>query len=206
MSNQTAGYQDLKALWKDGLREEFSRTAIAFLILVLLAFLACTVSPDLRNTAVDQIMGIFSTKNLMTESGKISFLALFANNLQACIFVMLYGLLPYIKLPALGLGLNAGVLGVLMSLSFSEGTVLPFFVGIIPHGIIELPALLLAFSMGLYVCGQMTRRCKKDSDALCLTANLVLISRLLFLILIPMLVIAAMIEAWVTPALLLLFS
>lgn len=206
MMNGASGYQDLKALWKDGLQEEFFRAAIAFLILVLLAFLACTISPDLRNTIVSQIMQLFSMKELMTDTGRISFLALFANNLQACIFTMLYGLLPYIKLPALALGMNAGILGVLLSLSLAEGNVLLFFVGILPHGVFELPALILAFSMGLYVCGQMTRRCKKDKNALSFTANLVLISRLLFLILVPLLVIAAMVEAWVTPALLLLFS
>ena len=71
-----------------------------------------------------------------------------------------------------------------------------------PHGIFELPALVLAFSMGLYVCGQVTRRCRHDETALPLWDCVPLMSWLLLLVLIPLLAVAAAMEAYVTPLLL----
>ena len=70
----------------------------------------------------------------------------------------------------------------------------------------ELPCLVLAFGMGLYVCEQMTRRCRGDKTARSLVDCLVCTSHFLFLALLPLLFLAAMLEAWVTPALLLLFQ
>ena len=33
-----------------------------------------------------------------------------------------------------------------------------FFVGILPHGILELPALLASFALGLYLCWVLTAK------------------------------------------------
>ena len=68
-----------------------------------------------------------------------------------------------------------------------------------PHGIFELPALILAFATGLYVCGQVTRLCRRDKEALHVWDCLLLMSRVLFLALLPLLAAAAVVEAYVTP-------
>lgn len=198
--------QEWKAFWEDGLGSEIHRSAIAFCILIVLFFAANLLLPELRQWAMDQILSIMMGKDLTTPSGNLSFLALFVNNMQACIFTMLYGLLPYLRLPAMALGINAGLIGVLAASSIAEGKSLLFLVSIVPHGLFELPALILAFGMGLYVCGQMTQRCKKDKSAHSLLDCLVLISRFLFLVLVPLLLVAALVEAWVTPLLMLLFQ
>ena len=74
-----------------------------------------------------------------------------------------------------------------------------YFIGILPHGIFELPALILAFATGLYVCGQVTRLCRRDKEALHVWDCLLLMSRVLFLALLPLLAAAAVVEAYVTP-------
>ncbi len=198
--------KELKALWEGGLGSEIYRSALAFVILIFITLAANLLFPELREWAVSQIIAVMTSKELTTPSGNISFLALFVNNMQACIFTMLYGLLPYLRLPAMALGINASLLGVMAASSIADGKFLLFLVGIVPHGLFELPALILAFAMGLYVCGQMTRRCKKDQNTHSLLDCLALISRFLFLVLVPLLFVAALIEAWCTPMLLLLFQ
>ena len=66
-------------------------------------------------------------------------------------------------------------------------------------GALTLAALILAFSMGLYICGHLTRRCRRDPAALPLGACLGLAARLLVFLLLPLLILAALTEAYVTP-------
>ena len=198
--------KELKELWGNGLDQEVRRSAIAFFLVMLIICIAALLLPELREHAMDRIFALMTGKDLMTPEGDISFLALFSNNMTACIFVMLYGLLPFVRLSALELGLNAALMGVLAAYSITEGTLLAFVMGVVPHGIFELPALFLAFGMGLFVCGQLTRRCKKDKSAYSLLDCLTLTSKLLFLVLVPLLLLAAAVEAWITPAVMMLFQ
>ncbi len=203
---ESSAYKEWKAVWDSGLDAEVRRCTWSFLILVVIALVVHLLFPQLRERAVSQIITLMTGKELTTASGHISFLALFVNNVQACALIMLYGLLPYIRLTAIPLGLNTALIGVLAANSVARGELLMFLTGILPHGIFELPALVLAFAMSLFVCGQVSRRCKKDQSALSTLNCIALISRFLFLVLVPLLFIAALIEAWVTPALLLLFQ
>ena len=120
---------------------------------------------------------------------------------------MAYGLIPFIQLPALALGVNAMVIGVMAAWYLTEGySMLGFLASILPHGLLEFPALILAFAMGLFVCGQLTRRLfRKDESALHVWDCLVLMSRMLLLVLFPLLAGAALIEAYITPAIASLF-
>lgn len=178
---------------------EIRRTSIAFCLLLFLSFLVFFFLPELREKAIGDITEMFMQKELVTPEGQISFLGLFFNNAQACLMAMLWGLIPYVFLPSLPLGINAVLLGIMAAHAVHMHKTVFFLMGILPHGIFEIPAMILSFAMGLYVCGQMTRRCKKDKNAISFTENLVLISRFFFLILIPILIIAAALETWVTP-------
>lgn len=204
--NTTPAKKELKALWNSGFSSEVHRSAIAFLLLIGVSLIACLFLPELREKAIGQIFDLMAGKDLMTPDGRISFFALFANNMQACIITMLYGLIPFAYLVALPMGINAILLGVLAADAVANGSLSTFLLAILPHGIVELPALVLAFAMSAYVCGQMTRRCRKDKTAHSLLECMVLISRFLFIVLIPMLLAAALLEAWVTPMLLMLFQ
>ncbi|EOS63613.1 stage II sporulation protein M [Oscillibacter sp. 1-3] len=198
--------RDLREAWTDGLKEEVKRSAIAFLTIWALFFAVCAIFPDLRAKLVQMMFSTLSSKNLSNESGKISVLALFLNNVQATAFIMLYGLLPFIQLPALALGVNAMMLGVMASWYAAEGiSPLAYLAALLPHGVLELPALFLAFGTGLYICGQLTRRCRKDQSARSLWACMTLASQTLLSVLVPLLLIASFVEAYVTPAVAALF-
>ncbi|WP_298022429.1 stage II sporulation protein M [uncultured Dysosmobacter sp.] len=196
-------FDGLKNAWHNGLNGEVKRTAIAFPLLAVLAFALCMFLPDLRTQLVKLVLDAMDGLHVVEEDGSLSALGLFSNNLRACAFTMVYGLIPFLYLSAMALGINAMLLGILAAWYLSEGvSMLGYLAAIVPHGIFELPALVLAFAMGLYVCGQLTRRCRRDSSALHVWDCLVLISRMLLLVLIPLLAVSAVVEAYVTPAVL----
>ena len=197
----------LKSAWQNGLSGEVLRTAIAFPILVMLSFTLCTVFPALRDSLLSMVLSSMESMGIVNEDGSLSALALFSNNLRATVFIMVYGLVPFIQLPALALGVNTMALGVLASWYIAQGySIVAFLAAVLPHGLAEFPALILAFGIGLYVCGQVTRRLfRRDESALHIWDCLVLISRMLLLVLIPLLAVAAILEAYVTPLVAALF-
>ena len=199
-------YGYLLRCWKEGGEEEVKRSALAFLILAVLAFGACMLLPDLRDMLFRLVTDMFSSLDLTDDNGNLSAFALLSNNLQACTMIMLYGLIPFVHFTALALGTNAMLLGVLEAYYVTNGiSMLAYMAALIPHGIFEFPALILAFAMGLYVCGQLSRRCRHDETAVSLPECLLLIFRLLALVLLPLLAVAALMEAYLTPLVVSLF-
>ena len=186
--------------WRNGYEAEVRRSAIAFFVLIFLAFGVCLAVPEIRIGFSAYVQNLFQGMGLADEAGRLSPLALLGNKLRACLFTMLYGLIPFLRLPALALGVNAVLLGGLAAVyAAADTTMLLFAAGLLPHGIFELPALILAFSMGLYICGHLTRRCRRDETALSLVQCLGLAARLLVFLLLPLLIAAALTEAYVTP-------
>lgn len=193
--------------WQKGYSQEVKRSAIAFLILTGLFFALCLAIPSLRTMLVEQVYGLVSGMDVTDESGALSVGGLFVNNLEACLMIMLYGLIPYVHLPALAMGLNAMLLGVLGAQMVASGQSLTlYFLAILPHGIFESPALVLSFAMGLYLCGQLTNRVRGREGALSFWDCMEQISALCISVVIPLLAVAATVEAYVTPTLVGLFS
>ena len=190
----------LQTAWHDGLAGEVKRSAIAFFTLAVLAFIICLALPDLRQRLVDYVLSMMGGLDIQDQSGTLSAPALLSNNIRACVFTMMYGLIPFLLLPALSLGVNAMLLGVLGAWYVSEGvSPLVYLAAVIPHGIFELPALILAFATGFYVCGQVTRLCRGNKEGRHVWDCLLLMSQVLLLVLLPLLAAAAVVEAYVTP-------
>lgn len=191
---------DLRDIWKDGLGREVQRSAIAFFCVFVIFFAACSFLPSLRTHLVRMMFSTINSLNVTDSSGHISALAVFFNNIQATAVIMLYGLIPFIQLPALALGMNAMMLGVMAAWYVAEDiSFLAYLAGVLPHGVLELPALFLAFGTGLYICAQVTRRCRKDKSALSVWGCMTVASQVLITILVPLLIVASFIEAYVTP-------
>ena len=138
----------------------------------------------------------------MQEDGSFNVLALFTNNLRAMVLGVLYGFIPFLYLPALALGVNAAILGMLASLI--DGQWLLLAAGILPHGIFELPALFLSLAAGLCLCKNINVYIRKNEKGV-MKPLLLNILRVVVLLVLPLLVIAAVMETYVTPALMQLF-
>ena len=103
--------------------------------------------------------------------------------------------------PVITLVLNGGVIGLVSSIIIEEESLRFLLTGLLPHGILELPALIMgeavAFSFGIAVLQGIFGKNKQDNIKSNLQNNLkyLAVSAGLFLV-------AAVIETFVTPVLL----
>lgn len=187
-------------------RAEYGRyvgmTAAAFLVLLVLAYAAGRLFPDIPVTVISAFNEDIAGSGIVQEDGSFNVLALFANNLRAIVLGVLYGFIPFLYLPALALGVNAAILGMLASLI--DGQWLLLAAGILPHGIFELPALFLSLAAGLCLCKNINVYIRKNEKGV-MKPLLLNILRVVALLVLPLLVIAAVMETYVTPALMQLF-
>lgn len=187
-------------------RAEYGRyvgmTAAAFLVLLVLAYAAGRLFPDIPVTVISAFNEDIAGSGIVQEDGSFNVLALFANNLRAMVLGILYGFIPFLYLPALALGVNAAILGMLASLI--DGQWLLLAAGILPHGIFELPALFLSLAAGLCLCKNINAYIRKNEKGI-MKPLLLNVLRVTVLLVLPLLVIAAVMETYVTPALMQLF-
>jgi stage II sporulation protein M len=102
------------------------------------------------------------------------------------------GLFPVIFLLA-----NGAALGFVLSASMRSRGVLTALLAILPHGIFELPAILLATSMGLLLGGCAIKKLFRPGE-ISISSELALALRFFVRIVVPLLVIAALVEAFLT--------
>ena len=197
--------KQLRALG-DFWREEYGRwvgmTAIAFLVLVVLSYIAGRLFPEIPATILTYFNEVVADSGIVRDDGSFSALALFGNNLRAMVLSTLYGFIPFLYLPALSMGVNAILLG--MVASSVNGQWLLLAAGILPHGIFELPALCLSLAAGLCLCQNINRYIRKNEKDI-MKPLLLNILRVTGLVVIPLLVVAAIMESYVTPAVMQLF-
>ena len=187
-------------------REEYGRwvgmTAVAFLVLVVLSYIAGRLFPEIPATVLTYFNEVVADSGIVRDDGSFSALALFGNNLRAMMLSTLYGFIPFLYLPALSMGVNAILLG--MVASSVNGQWLLLAAGILPHGIFELPALCLSLAAGLCLCQNINRYIRKNEKGI-MKPLLLNILRVTGLVVIPLLVVAAIMESYVTPAVMQLF-
>lgn len=187
-------------------REEYGRwvgmTAVAFLVLVVLSYIAGRLFPEIPATVLTYFNEVVADSGIVRDDGSFSALALFGNNLRAMVLSTLYGFIPFLYLPALSMGVNAILLG--MVASSVNGQWLLLAAGILPHGIFELPALCLSLAAGLCLCQNINRYIRKNEKGI-MKPLLLNILRVTGLVVIPLLVVAAIMESYVTPAVMQLF-
>ncbi|MBQ6914586.1 MAG: stage II sporulation protein M [Kiritimatiellae bacterium] len=185
------------------LRELVPITAGAFVVLVVIGYVAGYLRPEAFTPLLDAFGEMVEDKGLLEAEGAELMTGILTNNLSALFLSMLLGLVPFIRLPAMELGLNALLFGGMASYYRHEGLPLvAYLVGTLPHGITELSALVLSCAGGLHLCKAVSdallRRGEKGSLRRAFGECMLLYMRLI----VPLLLVSAFIEAFVTPSLL----
>lgn len=189
-------------------RESLFRTHIwclaAFLAVCVLSAAVLGVFAEQARAIVESFMAEVQQSGLLEEDGSISPLALLGNNLQATLTAAAMGIVPFVYLPVLPLALNGAVVGAVAALSGTMGVPVwqMILLGLAPHGIFEIPAITLGIAMGLYLCRQMGGMLRKRPATPRLEAILPHLVRVAVLGAVPLLTLAALVETYVTPALL----
>lgn len=197
---------------RDFLRREFLpmlRTCFEAFFILCGIFAAMTVLlPDFTRAYLALIEELVAALGLETETSALQvFSAIFSNNIRATIVTVFYGYIPFLFYPALTLGSNALSVTAMGISYIQDGLLTPaaFFAGILPHGIFEIPALIIACAIGLCNCRLITRMVLKKSQQTEPRIQLISLSRLYFILVLPLLFIAAAVEAFVTPHIMALF-
>ena len=119
---------------------------------------------------------------------------------------MVFSSLPFlfVFLPVFSLAVNGVVIGAVLALSGTMGMQNGhmIFLGLLPHGIFEIPAIMLGVAMGLYLCRQMNGTLRKRPGTPRIEAVLPHLCRVTVFGVVPLLAAAAVIETFVTPLLL----
>ncbi|NPV49720.1 MAG: stage II sporulation protein M [Candidatus Methanofastidiosum sp.] len=152
-------------------------------------------NPQVIDTFLKEFQDMFGPLKEMT-SFELFYTIFFVNTRTSFLIMMLgvfIGFFPFMSLWG-----NGTVLGLLYGKFIAEGgTPLVFLMGILPHGIIEIPAILIAASQGFRLGKEIISPPLGKSRSESLRDN-IRNGLKLFAIIVPMLIIAALIEVYIS--------
>jgi len=201
-------YREEWKWFKEKYLKIFILVLIVFISIALLSHVILVKNPEQAQKKLADL-----TKNLLEKiplqaSGFRLCFAIFVNNSKVSLFSILFGLIPFIFLPILGVIANGFSIGVISSASYIKGLDFGFvLIALGPHGVFELPAALYAVSIGVNLSFQISKRILFGPDSS--DEPFLLILKRLFKtwvgVIIPLLLVASIIEAFVTPYLVKIF-
>jgi len=173
----------------------------AIIVTLLLFFTTVTVGwvGSAQNPAVgEELMKLFEKEVAGQMDGtdpSDMCIKLFFNNLQACILLFLGGA-TFGILTIFIMSLNGIVIGAIMELVSKEHTALFVAAAIVPHGIFEIPAFIISGALGILLAQSLIAEWYGTGDS-AVAAHA--FARLFLTIVLPLVAIAAMVEAFITP-------
>lgn len=206
MSALREQYSLLGKFLRSGFGKTVSLCAKGMLAAVVFGVFAAFFYPGVIETALDSFAAMVEDAGIMNEDGSISVFALLFNNWWAMLISAAYGFIPFIFLPILSLISNGLILGVFGAFYVQNDLgILAYLAGILPHGIFELPALVLSIACGVALCSNMNRMITGNPNRVPMVELLSDLLRVILLLVAPMVVAAAFIECFITPLILSLF-
>ena len=138
-------------------------------------------------------------------TSEVTALYLFAHNVQATLTIGFFGLFSFGVLGVILFVINTSAIGGLFGFLKLQGfAILPLVLnGVLPHGIFEIPALILSCAAVLHVGLVLVTPNERSAIGEVLLEALADWARVYVGLVVPLLAIAAVIEAYVTPLLLL---
>ena len=159
-------------------------------------------SPDDLDKVEELVRELPDLANLREH---ISASFLFLNNTRAMVAIFLAGLVSFSVLGVLfymvNIGLIGGVFAVFELLGLSPWPI--FLAGVLPHGILEIPALMIGSAAVLYLGAALVTPQTGKSMGEVVLMLLADWTKIFVGVVVPMLALAAVIEAYVTPGILL---
>ena len=168
--------RDQCSLLGEFLRSDFRRSvfwcAVGLTAAFALGLGGAALRPELAETAIDAFTKQVAQAGVLDEEGGM----------------FVFGLLSLL--------VNGALLGIMASYYMTHGmSMLLFLAGILPHGVLELPALVLSIACGACLCRNMCRLAVSSPQRIPMVELLVA----------PMVVAAAFIECYITPVIMGLF-
>jgi len=166
----------------------------AFLLTAVVGIAVVRQSPSAGHQLVqvvrDQVTGTVDAKEPLALA-----VFIFANNLQACVLLFLGGATLGV-LTLLITAANGIVIGGIMEIVREERGLLYVAAAILPHGIFEIPSFILSASLGFIVGAALLAEWHGGGDS---AATAAAHGRTFLRVVVPLVAIAAFIEAFITP-------
>jgi len=173
----------------------FDRTLKPYILILTLifvvAFLAGTLAPSSTRQQMTDAFQVVADNYRGLAGGKL-FFTLLLHNVMATIFVLISGVIVGI-IPTFAIGANGFVLGVVYRQTAEMVGYSKAALKVLPHGVFELPALLIAASYGLWLGVTVVRRMRGKVSTL-LRIHIEHAFRRYFIVVFPFLIVAAGIE------------
>ncbi|MDN5339093.1 MAG: stage sporulation protein [Euryarchaeota archaeon] len=171
--------------------------AVFFAVSIAIGVAAVSRDPEIGAQAIalfnEQVIG-----DLLSDSPPVLALKLFLNNLATCLLLFLGGASLGV-VTMLILSVNGLLIGAIMELVRQQQGTLFIAAALVPHGIFEIPAFLIAGGLGLLLGRELIAEWHGAGDA---AAEARPLARLFLRLVVPLLAVAAVVEAFITPAIL----
>lgn len=157
----------------------------------------------IMNQILEMLGGAEKVNEMSEQTKHQTFMAIFMNNWLACVQVILVALIP-LPLYLLTFVVNSAMLGMVAYITdeTGRGIVKSFVLGILPHGIIELPMIFLAIAVAMKVNNAMYKLIFSKGQNKQITTEIKKACLQVICIITPGLIVAALIESYITPILL----
>ena len=176
-------------------------TAALFFTSFLVGIVMVRLDPSIGTTMMaafrDQVV-----RQIMNDQTGVICVKIFLNNLVACLVLFLGGVTAGL-LSLIVLGANGVLIGAVLEMVRSQRGVLYVTAAILPHGIFEIPAFLISAALGFMLAGSLAADWYGNEDAGETTRHL---GRIFLSVVVPLVGIAAFIEAFITPQIIHLVS
>lgn len=186
------GFKYLQFIWPYALLMAF-----IFFVFLVVGYYSAASFPYMAETLRESFSSRFSS--IMTMIPLFIMFAIFLNNAFLSLLFLVLGLALGI-LPLLFIAFNGYVVGVIVYLIAQERGMLFILLGLLPHGILELPMVFLSAGIGLRLgyqvfsalIGRPTNIKREFKEGLTFYFHWIL----------PLLLVAAIIETFITPIIL----
>ncbi len=195
-------------------REHYARIFIwvlaVCLVSAILTYVLLVSQPEVA-TQTMQMVGEQLQKQAESFGGVLDgsnsdlFLFIVKNNLYVSTIVFLLGFIPVVILPLLSPFVTMLSIGIMLAgfKVLGENPMQALILGILPHGIVEIIAIILAGSIGCFVSLHILKKIfSPNRNNIPLLRLIGQAARTFALVVVPLVVLAALIEGFITPELL----
>jgi stage II sporulation protein M len=174
----------------------------AIILTILLFFVAMCVGwiGTVHNPAIgDDLIRLFQKEvaGQITVSDPVDMcVKLFFNNLEACILLFLGGA-SFGILTLFIMSLNGIVIGAVTEIISHGHSAIFIAAALLPHGIFEIPAFIIAGALGFCMAQSLIAEWYGAADT---AADAGRLARIFLLYVLPLIAVAAVVEAFITPA------
>jgi stage II sporulation protein M len=153
----------------------------------------------MHNPAVgEQLMSVFQKEvagEIISNNSFDIFVKLFFNNFEACILLFLGGA-SFGILTIFILSLNGVVIGSIMEIVHKDHTAIFVAAALLPHGIFEIPAFIISGALGILLAQSLVSEWYGGADTAKEAKNY---ARTFIVYVLPLVAVAAFVEAFITP-------